>query len=174
MLLESVVGKILLVSRVEIGNWLLANGFKLESVKMKVLWLLDFELIFPEKKFSFQTTQLLAEFTCSHPNFRFEPSEKAPSHETILQPDLCSTKSTTLNPMVKSDLVTYGDVMTLFLFLQATNRIDTAYDEYQKLIRQMLLRQNLVSIRKLLVCVCQLIWHQVVCRMAPIHIILFS
>ena len=74
--------------------------------------------------------------------------------------------------MVKSDLVTYGDVMTLFLFLQATNRIDTAYDEYQKLIRQMLLRQNLVSIRQLLVCVHQLIWHQVVRRIAPMNIIL--
>ena len=30
MSLESVVGKILLVSRVEFGNWLLASGLKLE------------------------------------------------------------------------------------------------------------------------------------------------
>ena len=50
-----------------------------------------------------------------------------PCHK-IHQPDglaqtLFSTKSTTLNPMMMSDLVTSTDITFYFIFLQATNSV---------------------------------------------------
>ena len=53
-------------------------------------------------------------------NERWDFTKNRNSHETILQPDLFSIKSTTLNQMIKSDLVTDRGVTIPFLFLQAT------------------------------------------------------
>ena len=52
--------------------------------------------------------------------FEFNPRKKHQAKRKSRNQTLLSAKSTSLNPMVKSDLVTYRGVTIPFLFLQAT------------------------------------------------------
>ena len=54
------------------------------------------------------------------PYFLSSIIEKTPIQKKIQNPDLFSIESTTLNPMLQSDSVTYSGVTVLILFLQAT------------------------------------------------------
>ena len=70
--------------------------------------------------------QLLAEFPCGHLTFRFQPSKKQQAKRKFINRTLVFAKSTTLNPMVKLDLVTSRGETISFLFLQATTMTDIA------------------------------------------------
>ena len=72
-----------------------------------------FELIGP--------TSCLLNFLQDTLLFRFQPRKKPTFQEKNHQPNLVSTKSTTLNPMVKSDLVTYGGGTERYLFFSVAN-----------------------------------------------------
>ena len=89
---------------------------------LKFAGLLDFGLIFSKNSRRWNSTfQLLAELRYRHPTFLIQSSKKAPIQKKIHKPDLFSTESIMLNPIVQSDLVTYRGVTILILFLQATN-----------------------------------------------------
>ena len=68
-----------------------------------------------------QPTSCLLNFHTCTLLFDFKPEKLLQSKRKSINQTLFSTKSTTLNPMVKSDLVTYRGVTMPNLFLQATN-----------------------------------------------------
>ena len=70
-----------------------------------------------------QPTSCLLNFHTCTLLFDFKPEKLLQSKRKSINQTLFSTKSTTLNPMVKSDLVTYRGVTMPNLFLQATNTI---------------------------------------------------
>ena len=70
-----------------------------------------------------QPTSCLLNFHTCTLLFDFKPEKLLQSKRKSINQTLFSTKSTTLNPMVKSDLVTYRGVTMPNLFLQATNII---------------------------------------------------
>ena len=67
-----------------------------------------------------QPTSCLLNFHTCTLLFDFKPEKLLQSKRKSINQTLFSTKSTTLNPMVKSDLVTYRGVTMPNLFLQAT------------------------------------------------------
>lgn len=69
-----------------------------------------------------QPTSCLLNFHTCTLLFDFKLEKPLQSKRKSINQTLFSTKSTTLNPMVKSDLVTYRGVTMPNLFLQATNR----------------------------------------------------
>ena len=68
-----------------------------------------------------QPTSCLLNFHTCTLLFDFKLEKPLQSKRKSINQTLFSTKSTTLNPMVKSDLVTYRGVTMPNLFLQATN-----------------------------------------------------
>ena len=65
------------------------------------------------------------------PTFRFQPSKKHQAKRKSINQTLFSTKSTMLNPMVQSHLVTYRGVTVLVLFLHATIDKTIAKNNFQ-------------------------------------------
>ena len=70
-----------------------------------------------------QPTSCLLNFHTCTLLFDFKLEKPLQSKRKSINQTLFSTKSTTLNPMVKSDLVTYRGVTMPNLFLQATNTL---------------------------------------------------
>ena len=70
-----------------------------------------------------QPTSCLLNFHTCTLLFDFKLEKPLQSKRKSINQTLFSTKSTTLNPMVKSDLVTYRGVTMPNLFLQATNTV---------------------------------------------------
>ena len=68
-----------------------------------------------------QPTSCLLNFHTCTLFFDFKLEKNLQSRRKFINQTLFSTKSTTLNPMVQSDLVTYMGVAALILVLQATN-----------------------------------------------------
>ena len=72
-----------------------------------------------------QPTSCLLNFHTCTLLFDFKLEKPLQSKRKSINQTLFSTKSTTLNPMVKSDLATYRGVTMPYLFLQATNNVQT-------------------------------------------------
>ena len=72
-----------------------------------------------------QPTSCLLNFHTCTLLFDFKLEKPLQSKRKSINQTLFSTKSTTLNPMVKSDLVTYRGVTMPNLFLQATNNLSS-------------------------------------------------